>query len=126
MILTIWLCILTVLSLAPIGGGPKFFPHQDKVAHFIFYAITCSLIIFEFRRRRPAVAGDRGRYIKTLMLAAALSSVFGLLMEVGQEVFTTTRHFEVMDNVANMSGSIAAALYLMRRTPAIGGRDGTD
>jgi VanZ family protein len=77
----------------------------DKVIHSVFHLIL-TLLWFLYLRQRFI---DKRK--NTLMWYSFLFSfVFGIFVEVLQELFTTTRQADVFDIIANLAGSIVASL----------------
>ncbi len=89
------------LSVVP-GGGPEFFPYQDKVLHFALYAGLAFLFVWSLRitnlRFWPHVP----------LLAAALAVAYGALNEVNQ-LRIPYRSAEFLDVVANTLGAALGA-----------------
>jgi VanZ family protein len=90
--------------------GVPWFEHQDKLGHFVFYAILAMALIKTFSReiviRNP------------LSKAAVLAFSFGILIELGQHYFTHNREGSFMDALANGLG-ILAMVILMNSNPKI-------
>ena len=74
------------------------------------YAVFVFLILEGLRR-------NKGRYTTPeIVKSVVLAVVFGVAMEALQAVFKQGRHFEVMDIIANISGTfIGAASFLIIR-----------
>jgi VanZ family protein len=78
----------------------------DKYVHLTFYFIFTVLWYLTFRLRY-IVSGAKIRL--TIFLIAV---VFGILIELAQEFFTTDRSADVNDALANSTGSALAVLVL--------------
>lgn len=48
---------------------------------------------------------------KVLLKILLLTSVYGFAVEVMQELFTTDRHFDMLDALANSTGSIVGSFF---------------
>ncbi|MBQ0753912.1 MAG: VanZ family protein [Gammaproteobacteria bacterium] len=93
------ICIASVwaVSLWPSMGTPFRFQHADKVSHFIAYAT----IAFLLSRGWPGMAA----------IAVWIIALFcGGAAEIGQALFTTTRHPEWLDMLANAGGAFAGVM----------------
>lgn len=88
-------CIISVwvLSLWPSVAQPFRFQHADKVSHLIAYAA----IAFLLSRGWPGMAA---------VLVWMITMLCGGVAEVGQALFTTTRHPEWLDMLANGTGAL--------------------
>lgn len=96
----LWAGVILFLSLMPASGLPKnpwfeFF-FIDKWVHLFIYALLAWLIVFA--RKKNSV-----RFNSFLIFLICVG--YGLLMEVLQENFTPTRHFELLDAVADAGGA---------------------
>jgi VanZ family protein len=88
-------------------GQPFRFQHADKVSHFIAYAA----IAFLLSRGWPGMAA---------VVVWIIALVCGGAAEIGQALFTTTRHPEWLDMLANAGGALTgvmAARLTMTRAP---------
>ena len=107
-VLSIWVIIVTILSLIPDNNVyEKLFPFQDKVLHIIFY------LVMTFLLRR--IFADKQ---KTLLFKAIIpASFYGFSMECLQGILNTGRHFDYYDIIANIIGSLLGSLlfYLFRK-----------
>ena len=103
----IWMVIILSLSLWPSGQIPRInWPYIDKAAHLVMYGILAIAGMYGF-------SGQYNFYRKRYSYAALtvlLASIFGTLMEVLQYFITSGRNFESQDILANIIGSLAAAL----------------
>jgi len=107
-----WLAFITYLSLASFSGPDTglFFgfdiPHVDKVAHFIFYLTASFLGVFFLREK-----GEWGIKLSRALLLMFLGTVvYGILIEVLQHIFTTSREADIFDALANSFGSLLGVL----------------
>lgn len=97
MLLIAYLLLITLLSLLPGSDLPKvkLFPHADKVVHLAMYAGFTFLLFFNWPRY---FAGWRW-WLPFLAVIA-----WGLAMEVLQGLGHQGRAFDLLDEVANVSG----------------------
>ena len=110
-----WTFIVTYLSLASIDsqlGNEIHIKNKDKIVHFVFYFLFVFLWSFyaNFKKIIPNPSS------KILLIAI----VYGIMMEIFQEVFTTDRTADVFDVVANSLGAtigyISIKRYLKNKT----------
>ncbi len=79
----------------------------DKLAHAFVYAVLCFLLIESFAK---------GRDFKIVVVLAAASSIFyGVMIEFLQYTFFPNRYFEVFDIFANIVGSMLGTMIAVRR-----------
>ena len=102
----LWTCIVTVLSLVSIGNVGKSIsiPNKDKYVHFTFYFIFV-IVWFLFANRT-----NISKKIKWIVLISAIG--YGILMEIFQGIFTSTRTPDIMDVIANSIGAITGLLFI--------------
>lgn len=101
--------LVPVLSLLParffraVAAGTPVVPGMDKLVHALMYAaLTVSLC-----HALPQPARHRYRNAFAIALAATL---YGLVLEVFQGVFTKTRGMDPTDALANAVGAFVAGL----------------
>jgi len=78
-------------------------PWNDKVAHFIEYAILGALYAHAVRRTWPQLS-----LLRALAIAALLTSAWGYVDEIHQ-AFVPGRNSDVRDWIADTLGAIAGA-----------------
>jgi len=104
--LIVWSLMIIILSVLPVSEDRmSIFEHEDKVVHFVLYAIHCVLLIAclnNYQNRKYAIA-------------IIVSILFGVAMEFTQGVLNTERHFDYFDIIANISGSFIGSFlfYLL-------------
>ncbi len=102
----LWFIIICLLSLMPgnkIPHTPIFtIPHFDKLVHLSFYFILC-LFLF-----RPLKNITSKYYIIALFTSVLLSG----LIEVLQNKIAISRHGDVYDLLANITGAVLAFAIL--------------
>ncbi|HUX96011.1 MAG TPA: VanZ family protein [Bacteroidales bacterium] len=80
-------------------------PHFDKFAHFCMYFALMIVAIFESRK---SLIGNR-----PLLLLAIYPFLYGVLMEILQEILTTTRNASIYDVIFNTLGIFISVLVWM-------------
>ena len=103
-IISIVICYLSLKSLTDIEELNFFrFPHIDKVVHFCMYFGLMSVLILETyiieKRKHPIV------------ILALIPFFLGILMELFQGAFTTTRSADVYDAMFNTLGVLLSVAF---------------
>lgn len=100
--------ILGALSLIKIPSITKTsISHSDKILHFIAYALLTLLWYI-------ALSAKQKKKIKNAIYHAALFSVvFGIIIEVLQNVITKTRVADYYDVLANFSGVVLTVVLVL-------------
>lgn len=91
---------VTVISLRESGELPQLtIPYLDKIFHFVAYfmlsILWCSYIF---------LLKSSYKIHKILTLVIIFLTAYGIIIEVLQAEFTTTRYFEFSDIIANLLG----------------------
>ena len=97
------LALITVVSLQPGTGAVPLFPHIDKLEHFAAYFAVAGLALPAFRN---------------VLFAFALAALWGVGVEVLQDVVATGRDASVSDAIANSLGALSgvwASRSVLRR-----------
>jgi len=109
----VWAGLIIYLSFvkpASIDEGISWFENQDKVGHFVFYAILSWFLIKSFTQeiflKRPIYKG------------VIIAFFFGAVIELGQHFLTTDRNGNLMDALSNGMGSMLI-LFLSYNYPKI-------
>lgn len=96
----LWTCFVTTLSLVTISsenGKSIVFDFNDKYVHFAFYLVFVIVWFWSLIKTKFA------KNAKNIALISAI--LYGIIMEICQGVFTTTRTPDVYDVVANTLGA---------------------
>ncbi len=103
----IWALLILFLSSGPGIQLPKSTIDLsiDKVGHFIFYGILAFSIAYGYFKNNPTK--DK----KGLFKALIISGFYGICLEIMQYSFFPNRYFEVLDIIANISGSLIGILF---------------
>lgn len=101
-----WTAFVTAFSLMSLGDlGDDFpIPNKDKYVHFMFYFVFVSVWYLYLNKKNSASRN------KWMVLIAAIC--FGILMEICQGAFTTTRSPDIFDVIANTVGAIFGLLFI--------------
>ena len=110
--LLIWMGIIAILSLSPVYDGStyRYFPHEDKLAHAVIYAVMAILMGWTIYKNSSNL------HILWIILVSSAS--YGYLMEVLQDRLDTGRMFDSADIVANIFGAFAGTMliYILNRS----------
>ena len=103
----IWGLIILYLSCGnSVQLPPSFwdFLAIDKIGHFIFYGIFSFLIAYGFFKRKNKMSRKERNW------SWIISSLYGMGMEILQFSLFPNRYFEILDIIANISGSLIGIL----------------
>jgi VanZ family protein len=106
-----WLLFVTFSSLYSFEGvhAPRFqIPQLDKIVHFTFYFVACVLGVFFLRERSQGAM----RLNKAIWVMVFSTISFGILIEIIQHTLTVNRMGDFLDGIANILGSLCAAIAL--------------
>ncbi|WP_277632193.1 VanZ family protein [Avrilella dinanensis] len=103
--------IFCLINLSNIDSVQKIsFPHIDKIVHFVFYTTASFLWLWALSARKKKLSG-----LIIILIVAGLI-LFGLMVEILQDVFPTRRSFEWLDVLCNTAGVITGTgIYLIYR-----------
>ena len=112
--------LISVLSLLPAAffrsiPSPARFGGADKIVHALMYAALAAALFHALEPRTRATP----RAAAAVALSATL---YGLVLEIMQAVFTATRTMDPLDALANAAGAVTtallASLWARSRLPA--------
>ncbi len=107
----LWVAMIAFVCLSsfPAEQAPGIeIPHLDKVIHFILYLVATLLgaaFVREQFARRLSLNSSMLRIVVFLI-------IYGIIIEVIQMEFTTTRSAEVYDVLANCTGILIAVAII--------------
>ena len=103
----LWALFILALCLLP-GKDLPTIPilNFDKLVHFSIYAILALMMFYGWKKQDLFPALHRNTIARILIL----TSLYGFAVEVMQEIFTSDRHFDLFDALANSSGAITGSL----------------
>lgn len=99
----LWTCTVAFLSLVTFSKDIESsveIPYKDKYVHFTFYFLFVIFWSFYFKEAKKQI----------IVLLAAI--VFGILMEICQGLFTTTRTPDILDVAANSFGALVGLVFM--------------
>ena len=110
----LWAAFILVICLMPGRHIPRItIPHFDKIVHTSIYMILGVLTYYGWSMQKSF----NSLHQKTLLKIIILLSVYGFTIEIMQETLTADRHFELLDELANATGSVIGALLGKTFTP---------
>jgi VanZ family protein len=103
-----WTALIGILCLIKSGDLPSLhISGTDKYVHFIFH------FIFTLLWATYASQNKKGHKIKNTLIVVGYSLMYGILIEFLQETLTTTRHADILDVIANLTGALTAFLVFV-------------
>ena len=103
-----WTVLIAVLCLVKFGSLPSLgVSGADKYVHITFHFGFVLLWGFYFRQRQIEIL------IPKIIRLVVISIFYGLLIEFLQETCTTTRHADIFDVLANITGATTALLVFV-------------
>ena len=104
----IWTFIVSFLCLVNFNDLPDIpVMHLDKLGHATFHFGITTLWFLYFNSKQ------NGQLRKSVVTAFLFSLVYGFSIEVIQNLFTATRHGDVLDVLANVTGASIAVLLIL-------------
>jgi VanZ family protein len=106
-----WMMFVTFFSLFSFSGvdTSRFnIPHIDKAVHFTFYMVMVVLGFMAFVKNKK----HKNNSHKLLRYIVLFSILYGIIIEVIQDVFTVNRHGDLLDVLANFTGAIIGMLLI--------------
>lgn len=80
----------------------------DKAIHVIFHFVF-TILWFLYLKKKLICSNNA----KPLLFAVVFSFVFGILVEIMQEIFTTTRSADIFDVLSNLVGAVLASIAII-------------
>ena len=104
-----WTGIILFFCLASFKDVPlESVSNIDKYVHTFFYFVFTSAWFLFLKKQMK-----NSSKIKLITISFTLSVLFGIGIEMLQEFFTTTRHADIYDVLANTTGAILAVLIIV-------------
>lgn len=103
-----WTLLIAFLCLASLSNLPTFgVSGLDKYVHFTFHFVFTMLWGFYSALKHSKIE------INKIGVIIAISLFYGIVIEFLQELFTKTRHADIMDVLANFTGASAAIVVFI-------------
>lgn len=106
-----WSGIITFFCLVDSSEIPKVsisIENLDKIVHTFFHFVLTSLLYLFFKK-----LFNNTNKIKPLVISIVISFFFGIIIEILQELCTTTRHADVFDVLANLFGASLSVVIII-------------
>ena len=105
-----WTIVLIVATLLPkeVVSQSSFLniPHFDKISHLCSYALLVFLWSSSLREKTEKIRAARIAFYGSIFL--------GVLLEILQWQLNVGRHFEILDIIANIIGSIIGLIVFYK------------
>ena len=104
-----WTVVIAVLCLLKFSKLPSFgVSGVDKYVHFTFHFVFTLLWGFYYWLKQNELK------LQNLVQIVIISLSYGILIEILQETLTTTRHADIFDVLANLTGAtVAFGLFVL-------------
>ena len=104
-----WAGVIAFFCLVQLNNVPlEEVSNLDKLVHVFFHFVLTVLCFLFFQKNTNAVNS-----LKPIMISFLFSVFFGIVIEIAQELFTTTRHADVFDVLANFSGAVLGVVTIV-------------
>lgn len=104
---TVWALVILILCLLPGKELPTVdIENFDKLAHFSMYFLLALMMYYGWKKQDSFIALHHRTAIKILIITSA----YGFVVEVIQELLTADRHFDLLDAIANSTGAVVGSL----------------
>jgi glycopeptide antibiotics resistance protein len=104
----IWTCSILVLCLASFSNLPDVgVKNADKYVHFTFHFVFVLLWALYYNYKNAE------SIFKSTVVILIVSFLFGIIIEIAQQVFTSNRKFDILDVSANTTGAFSALLIIL-------------
>jgi VanZ family protein len=105
----LWTGIIAFFCLVQLNNVPMGnVSNLDKLVHAFFHFVLTTFC-FLFLKSRAIDANS----FKPLIASFLFSVFFGIGIEIAQELLTTTRHADILDILANVSGATLAVVLVL-------------
>lgn len=95
---------LVQLNNVPLGNVSNL----DKLVHVFFHFVLTILCFLFFQKYTNDINS-----LKPIIVSFLFSVFFGIGIEIAQELLTTTRHADVFDVLANLSGATLGVAFIL-------------
>ena len=104
----IWTSSILLLCLEPASDLPKVeINNVDKLVHFAFHFLFI-ILWYLYLNSNTKITN-----YKAPVILFFVSLVFGIIIELSQQAFTTSRKGDILDVISNVSGAFTALITLV-------------
>lgn len=104
----LWTCSILILCLASFNNLPVVaIKNADKYVHFTFHFVFVTLWFLYYNCKNVKNS------FKSIVIIFIVSVFFGILIEIAQQDFTTTRKGDILDVFANTTGAFSALIIIL-------------
>ncbi|MBN2521565.1 MAG: VanZ family protein [Bacteroidales bacterium] len=104
----LWGIAIIILSLMSGNDVKKIsifnFEHADKIVHFIMYFVFSFFLFESFMKYFKTKINP----VRKIVYVITISVLFGIIMEILQIILVVNRSGEILDFIANTTGSVLA------------------
>ncbi len=105
----LWAGVIAFFCLIQLNNVPLGeVSNLDKLVHVFFHFVLTMLCFLFVQKYTNAINS-----LKPILISLLFSVFFGIGIEIAQELFTTTRHADVFDVLANLSGAILGVAVII-------------
>ncbi|MDI5893715.1 VanZ family protein [Flavobacterium sp. LB1P51] len=105
----LWAGVIAFFCLIQLNNVPLGeVSNLDKLVHVFFHFVLMILCFLFVQKYTNAINS-----LKPILISLLFSVFFGIGIEIAQELFTTTRHADVFDVLANLSGAILGVAVII-------------
>ncbi len=105
----LWAGVIAFFCLIQLNNVPLGeVSNLDKLVHVFFHFVLTILCFLFIQKYTNAINS-----LKPILISLLFSVFFGIGIEIAQELFTTTRHADVFDVLANLSGAILGVAVIV-------------
>ena len=106
----LWAIFIYILCMSNPSALPKhrYFnvPYFDKWVHAFLFSVMALLFLLGYKRQTPRLYFNTKHYFLVLLCSTA----YGVFIELVQHFFTSNRHADVYDVMADLAGAILGCL----------------
>ncbi len=105
----LWAGVIAFFCLIQLNNVPLGeVSNLEKLVHVFFHFVLTVLCFLFLQKYTNAINS-----LKPILISLLFSVFFGIGIEIAQELFTTTRHADVFDVLANLSGAILGVAVII-------------
>ena len=87
----------------------------DKIVHFTFYFVLALMMYYGWKKQDLFLSLHHSMITKIIII----TSSYGFIIEIMQELFTADRHFDIFDALANSIGAVAGSFLAIYIKPKL-------